>query len=215
MPADPLPTLTRGVRGLRLGRMPAAEREGVAADVLAAYDRSLDTLAGLGAEIVDITLPFRFIECVAAHAMVQAESYFFNGPLAEDPSAQLGDAVRKRVLAGARLSAQDYLANRKLQHDLKQAMAQALAGVDALLTPTTETAAIPLAEVDEDKVPSRFTRFGNLLELCALALPNGATASGLPLSLQIVCRGYDEAMALRIGHAYQQATDWHQRMPPV
>jgi aspartyl-tRNA(Asn)/glutamyl-tRNA(Gln) amidotransferase subunit A len=215
VPADPLPTLTRGVRGLRLGRMPAAEREGVAADVLAAYDRSLDTLAGLGAEIVDITLPFRFIECVAAHAMVQAESYFFNGPLAEDPSAQLGDAVRKRVLAGARLSAQDYLANRKLQHDLKQAMAQALAGVDALLTPTTETAAIPLAEVDEDKVPSRFTRFGNLLELCALALPNGATASGLPLSLQIVCRGYDEAMALRIGHAYQQATDWHQRMPPV
>lgn len=215
VPVDPQPTLKRGVRGLRLGRMPAAERDGVAEDMLRAYDRSLDVLAGLGAEIVDVTLPFRFIDCVAAYAIVQAEAYFNAGHLAEDPTRQLGDAVRKRVLAGARVSAQDYLANRKVQQDLKQAMHQALDGLDALLTPTTETAAIPLTEVDEDKVPSRFTRFGNLLEMCALALPNGATATGLPLSLQIVCRGYDEATALRIGHAYQQATDWHLRMPPV
>jgi hypothetical protein len=113
------------------------------------------------------------------------------------------------------VSAQDYLATRKLQRDLKQAMYQALDGVDALLTPTTETAAIRLDDVDQDKMPSRFTRFGNLLEMCALALPNGATATGLPLSLQIVCRGYDEAMALRIGHAYQQATDWHLQAPPT
>jgi aspartyl-tRNA(Asn)/glutamyl-tRNA(Gln) amidotransferase subunit A len=49
--------------------------------------------------------------------------------------------------------------------------------------------------------------------MCALALPNGVTARGLPLSLQIACRGYDEAMALRIGQAYQQATDWHLRSP--
>ena len=59
-------------------------------------------------------------------------------------------------------------------------------------------------------------RFVNILEMCALALPNGFTAeAGLPISLQIACRGYQEALALRIGHAYQQATDWHERMPPV
>ena len=46
------------------------------------------------------------------------------------------------------------------------------------------------------------------------ALPNGFTATGLPISLQIACRGYDEATALRIGWAYQQATDWHERRPP-
>lgn len=57
--ADPMPTLERGVRGLRLARLPAEERSGVAAEVLDAYDRSLAVLAGLGAEIVDITLPFR------------------------------------------------------------------------------------------------------------------------------------------------------------
>jgi aspartyl-tRNA(Asn)/glutamyl-tRNA(Gln) amidotransferase subunit A len=88
-------------------------------------------------------------------------------------------------------------------------------GIDAILTPSTETAAIPVSEVDEAKLPSRFTRFGNLLEMCALALPNGFTQAGLPLSLQIACLGYEEAMALRIGQAYQQATDWHLRRPAL
>src|SRR6266852_7154567 len=115
IPADPMPTLTRGVRGLRLGRMPAAEREGVAADMLAAYDRSLDVLAALGADIVDIALPFRFADCLNAQAIVQAEAYFHTGHLAEDPALQLDGAVRGRVLGGARVSAQDYLATRKLQ----------------------------------------------------------------------------------------------------
>src|SRR5260221_12557735 len=88
-------------------------------------------------------------------------------------------------------------------------------GFDSNLTPTTETPAIPLEEVDQERGPSRFTRFGNLLELCALALPNGFTAGGLPLSLQIVCPGYDEAMALRIGQAHQQATDRHLGLAPL
>src|SRR3981189_3063671 len=99
--------------------------------------------------------------------------------------------------------------------EMKGAMEAALAGVHAFLTPTTATAAIPLEEVNYKEQPTRFTRFVNLLDMCALALPNGFTAEGLPTSLQIVCRGYEEALALRIGHAYQQATDWHERLPPA
>ena len=59
------------------------------------------------------------------------------------------------------------------------------------------------------------TRWVNFLDLCALSVPNGFTVGGLPISLQIVCRGYDEATALRIGWAYQTATDWHERVPPM
>ena len=212
-PADPMATLNRGVRGLRLGRMPAAEREGVSGEMLAAYDASLELLAQLGAEIVDVALPFRFQDCVTSAAVTQAEAYFFNSGLVDDAASQLGDAVRKRILPGAQVTAHEYLQARKLHGEFKRAMNEALAGIDALLTPTTETPAVPLSEVDEEKMPSRFTRFGNTLEMCALALPNGVTAGGLPLSLQIACRGYDEAMALRIGQAYQQATDWHLRSP--
>jgi aspartyl-tRNA(Asn)/glutamyl-tRNA(Gln) amidotransferase subunit A len=98
---------------------------------------------------------------------------------------------------------------------MKLEMEAALAGTHAFLTPTTETAAVPLAEVDQSKQPTRLVRFANILEMCAVALPNGFTAEGLPTSLQIACRGYDEALALRIGYAYQQATDWHERLPPA
>ncbi|GJE40782.1 amidase [Methylobacterium persicinum] len=214
-PDAPWPMLNRGVRGLRLGRMPVVEREGVDPATLAAYDAALDVLAGQGAEIVDIALPFRFSDCVAMSAIANAEAYCVNGALAEDPAAPLGDAVRARILAGANVSAQEYLGTLHRRAEMKLHYASALAGIDALLTPTTESAAVALSAVDEAHLPSRFTRFGNLLDLCALAIPNGATASGLPLSLQIVCRGYEEAMALRIGQAYQRATDWHLRRPPV
>jgi aspartyl-tRNA(Asn)/glutamyl-tRNA(Gln) amidotransferase subunit A len=46
-------------------------------------------------------------------------------------------------------------------------------------------------------------------------VPNGMTAGGLPTSLQIVCRGYQEALALRIGWAWQNTTGWHMHVPPM
>lgn len=211
--ADPMPDLERGARGLRLARMPEAERAGVSTEMLEAYDRSLDTLADLGAEIVEVALPLRFADLMTASTLHMAEAYHVNGHLAEDPEAPLDPAVRKRILAGAGISALDYLRARDAQGRMKREMAAAMAGIDALLTPTTEHAAVPLDTLDQDRLPSRFTRFGNLLELCALALPNGFTPAGLPLSLQIVCKPYDEAMALRTGQAYQRATEWHCRVP--
>jgi aspartyl-tRNA(Asn)/glutamyl-tRNA(Gln) amidotransferase subunit A len=98
---------------------------------------------------------------------------------------------------------------------LKQEYAAATESVDALLAPNTMTPAIPLTAVDQTTTPAFFTRWVNFLDLCGVAVPNGFTASGLPLSLQIVCRGGDEAMALRIGWAWQAATDWHERLPPM
>jgi aspartyl-tRNA(Asn)/glutamyl-tRNA(Gln) amidotransferase subunit A len=88
-----------------------------------------------------------------------------------------------------------------------------LDGVDALLTPTTLAPAPPIDSVDESGAPSELTRFANLLGLCALALPSGMTDGGLPLSLQIICRGLDEALVLRIGWAFEQAGPWAGMMP--
>jgi aspartyl-tRNA(Asn)/glutamyl-tRNA(Gln) amidotransferase subunit A len=214
--ATPMTALARGVRGLRLARMPDSERAGVAADVLAAYDRSLDVLADLGAIIEPIELPCRFEDYAGTTFRIMvAEAYALVGEMAENRELPLDAAVRARVLSGAGLSSRDYLMALSASAEAKQAFASALAGFDALLTPTTETAAIPVAAVDQAKAPTRFTRFANLLELCALAVPNGMTDGGLPTSLQIICRGYDEATALRIGFAYQQTTDWHRAAPPV
>ena len=214
-PADVMTGLRRGVRGLRLARMPAAERDGCAAEVLAAYDAAVETLAGLGAEIVEIALPCRFADATdMTGRIIGSEAYQLVGDLVDDPALPIDDAVRPRIQLGRGISARDYLSALAERDALKRRFLAALDGIDALLTPTTQTAAIRVESVDQTTTPAHFTRLVNLLELCALAVPNGFTATGLPLSLQIACRPYDEATALRIGWGYQEATDWHERHPP-
>ncbi len=212
---DPMPTLKRGVRGLRLARMPQEERAYASAEVLAAYDQSLAELERLGAQVVAVELPFLFADVAAANLRIMAaESYALLHELIDDEQAPLDPHVRPRIAAGRDISARDYLEALRLREEMKLKFARAMEGVDALLTPTTMTTALPLEDVDQTRAPAHFTRFGNFLDLCAVALPNGAGALGLPTSLQIACRGGDEATALRIAWALQSATEWHLRRPP-
>jgi aspartyl-tRNA(Asn)/glutamyl-tRNA(Gln) amidotransferase subunit A len=213
--ADPFAMLRRGAGGLKLARMPAGERDGCAPEVLAAYDAALDALARQGAAIVDIALPCRFADATdMTGRIIGSEAYQLVGDLVDNPALAIDEAVRPRICLGRGITARDYLAALAERDALKRRFLAALDGVDALLTPTTQTAAIRVGAVDQATTPAHFTRLVNLLELCALSVPDGFTASGLPLSLHIVCRPYDEATALRIGWAYQEATDWHERRPP-
>jgi aspartyl-tRNA(Asn)/glutamyl-tRNA(Gln) amidotransferase subunit A len=214
-PADPLPALRRGVAGLRLGVMPEAERTGVDKEVLAAYDTSVEALAKLGARIVHPALPHRLSDYAAATGrIIGAEGYRFVGHLVDDESLPVDPHVRPRIQLGRGVSARDYLLTLAEREERRHAVAAALADVDALLTPTTQTPPIPVDQVDQSGTAAHFTRPVNYLGLCALAVPNGFTAGGLPTSLQIVGHAGDEAMALRIGWAYEDATDWKARRPP-
>jgi len=214
--ADAMATLRRGIKGLRLARLPAAERAGVDAEVLAAYDRSLEVLAGLGAEIVDLSLPRGFRDYGASSGRIMsAEAYALLSDIVDNNALSVDEAVRPRIRAGAAISAREYLQTLAERERLKVEFGEAIASVDAVLAPVTLTPALPLEAVDQNTTPAVFTRWGNFLDLCALAVPSGFSLSGLPLSLQIVCRGGDEATALRIGWAWQEVTDWHQRLPPL
>ena len=212
---DPRSDLHRGVAGMRLARMPEYERDDVDDEVLAAYDASLATLAGLGATVVDVDLPRKFVPMGdLAGKIIAAEGHVWVGELVDDDSLPVDDDIRPRIRPGRDMSARDYIETQLERAAVKREYAVALAGVDALLTPTVRTAAPVVADIDQSTTAAIFTRLVNVIDCCALVVPNGMTAGGLPLSLQIVCRGHEEATALRIGQAYQEATDWHARVPP-
>jgi aspartyl-tRNA(Asn)/glutamyl-tRNA(Gln) amidotransferase subunit A len=214
-PDDPMPVLRRGVAGLRLAVLPKAEREGVDAEVLAAFDASIDALKRLGADLVEIALPRLFSEFAALTGrIIGAEGYAAVGDIVDRLDLMVDEAVRPRIWIGKGLTSRDYLRALAERDAIKREFAAPFSEIDALLTPTTATAAVPIAEVDQSGTPARFTRMANLLDLCAVSVPNGFTSGGLPTSLHIACKGYDEATALRIAWAHEQATDWHSHHPP-
>jgi aspartyl-tRNA(Asn)/glutamyl-tRNA(Gln) amidotransferase subunit A len=100
----------------------------------------------------------------------------------------------------------------------------AVTGTDAVLAPVAPMPAATIAEsdvgnsLDAEAVIQRITKFTrpvNYLGLPSLSIPSGFTKSGLPVGLQLIGRSFDEAMLLRIGAAFQRATDYHQRIPKL
>ena len=215
VPDDPLPALRRGAAGLRLGIVTETERQGVDGAVLAAYDAAVEVLEQAGARCETLALP-RSVNDYGTRVgkLIGTEGYFHVGALVDDPAHPIDDDVRPRIQLGRGVSAADYMEMMRTREDDKQAALAAMEGFDALLTPATLTPAPPVAVIDQSKTPAHFTRLVNWLEWCALVVPDGATEDGLPTALHIVCRGGDEATALRIGWAYEQATEWHLRAPP-
>ena len=216
LPADdPRPDLDRGVSGMRIARMPEHERDGVDDEVLAAYDATLATLADLGATVVDVDLPHRFVPMGdLVGKIIAAEGHTWVGEYVDDDSLPVDDDIRPRIRPGRDMPAREYIEVQRERAAITRKFDAALAGIDALLTPATCTAAPIVADIDQGTTAAIFTRPINLIDYCALAVPNGMTAGGLPISLQIACRGFEEATALRIGRAIQKATQWHTRVPP-
>jgi len=203
------------VEGLRLAVLPDVERTGVEKEVLAAYDAAVNALAGLGARIVRVEFPRRLSDYAGATGVIiGAEGYRFVGHLVDDDTMPTDPHVRPRIQLGRNISARDYLLALAQREEHKREFVAAVGDVDAILTPTAQTAAIPIERADQKGTAAHFTRPGNYLGLCGLAVPCGFSAEGMPLSLQILCHAGEEATALRIGWAYEQATGWKARRPP-
>jgi aspartyl-tRNA(Asn)/glutamyl-tRNA(Gln) amidotransferase subunit A len=212
---DPRPGLKRGVAGIRMAVLPEAERGNIDSEVVAAYDAAVALLAEAGAHIVEAPLPRRVADYARlCEEIMFAEGYSHMAGIVDRDDLPLDQDVRARFLQGKDLLAADYLQMLRQREVMKRDFEAAFADIDVLLTPTTAMPAIPLEAIDQKLSPARFTRMANCLDRCALALPCGFTRGGLPVSLQIIGRGYDEATALRAGWAYEQATPWHRQIPP-
>jgi aspartyl-tRNA(Asn)/glutamyl-tRNA(Gln) amidotransferase subunit A len=202
------------LRGLRFGMIADVERAVVTEGVLRAYDQSMRELEALGAEIRPVPdMPNLSGFTDMASAMLAMEGYSFKPDMIDDDGMPLDEQVRGRFRAGRQLFGGDYLAMLRERERSRAAFDKALKGFDAYLTPTTPTTAILVSEVERTKFnPGHFTRPVNLMERCAVAVPNGMS-EGLPTSLQIICAGYEDEFALDIARAFQNATQWHLAQP--
>ena len=194
------------IRGLRLGALTEKDREPVDADILALYDAALDRLGSLGAEIVAFDPPVSYETMAEANGFVfAAEGYTHHGKLMEDPDAPVDEDVRPRILRGREIAAHEYIAAMlKRREHIAQVLA-AMQGLAALVMPTLRSGAVPIVDADQNDTPAHLTRPFNYLAMCALSVPMGLTPAGLPGGLQIVARGGGEAMALRIGAAFEKS----------
>ena len=136
--------------------------------------------------------------------MISAEGYAHAAELVNQTDLPIGDATLQRLLPGKTCSAKDYLnAMMQFKHWRTEFNVH-MRGVDALLTPTTTGPAIPVIDVDEQFLPAHYTRATNVLGLCSLAIPNGLSEEGLPLSLCIHGHPYTEATILSIGWSLER-----------
>jgi aspartyl-tRNA(Asn)/glutamyl-tRNA(Gln) amidotransferase subunit A len=186
-------------------------------DVARAWNETIATLQKLGAVVAECTVPFDFNEMMLRNGrLIAAEAYALHRAYIEDAALPIGQYVRARVLAGKSITAADYIAAREDQRRTAKAYAAWMRDWDALLTPENPMPAIPLDKVDESTTPlAAFTRAGNYLGACGLSLPAGFSANNLPIGMQLMGAPFTEPTLIRLGRAFQAATDWHKRRPDL
>ena len=206
-PIDPFVDLERGVKGLRIGRVADADMPLATSEVRADFAAACKRLSDLGAIVEPIMMPLSFDEYGArCGSIIAPEAYANWRQHVDNPASGLAPPIRTRMLAGKGVSAADYIAAKAAQRQAIDGFLFVMDRLDAIVLPTIAMPAIPVADVDEAKSPmAAHTRFANYLDLCGLAIPTTLSNGGLPMSLQIVCRKWDDALALRIGRAFEKA----------
>jgi aspartyl-tRNA(Asn)/glutamyl-tRNA(Gln) amidotransferase subunit A len=202
---DPVGSLDRGVSGLRLARLSDDMMPDLAEDVRASFEKAVGMLREAGAHIGTVSLPRSLLEYQQRGGAISAtEAYATYKDIVDDPASGMAMPNRTRMAAGGKLSAADITRIRSERDEDIRVFPALIDNIDAIILPTSPITAIPISDVDEaSMVMSTHTRFGNYYELAALAVPIDLTPAGLPTSLQIVVRRYDDALALRIGAAFE------------
>src|SRR5712692_9792340 len=214
------------LQGLKIGLPQDAFVDPLDPEVRQAWQAALLVVKEAGAEVVeDVELPrptldmYRIIQRPEA-----ALSHVQKGWLSEKPSVSNAytEPTRRHLLQGQTVLAIDYLRAQHERRIFSSAVRAVLQRVDVLFLPTIPLPAIPIAQMDQDTTIEGITVSlldltmpFNLAGLPACSFPGGFTSYNLPIGLQVVGKPFEESTVLRIGHAYQQLTDWHRREIPM
>ncbi len=211
------------IRGKRVGIVTELlHSDVVEPDVANAVTAAAGTLAELGADVEEVSIP------LASHANAIAGTL-----LAVEPSVNMREWVRERLhdfghdnrvglLTGSLVPAAAYLKAQKLRAMLRNDVLAAFQSYDALIMPTSGRQAVPLIEdppvtskETSSRLPFMRTNTFNLSSAPAISVPCGFGGRGLPVGLQIAGPPGGEEMVLRMAHAFEQNTDWHTMRPPT
>jgi aspartyl-tRNA(Asn)/glutamyl-tRNA(Gln) amidotransferase subunit A len=215
--ADYTSDLDRGIKGLRVGFVRHFHERDIEADreVAAGIEEAARVLKAEGALVRDLTLP-SLREITGAHrTILTAEAWAIHAKWLREQPENYAAATRRKLLSGAFLSAGDYIQAQRRRGEIIAAVNDALRDVDVLLT---ANAMDPPCRIDDEEAIGRtYPRQArgpfNLTGHPAIALMAGVTKSGLPLSVQLVGRNFDEVTLLRAAAGFERAAP--PRRPPV
>ena len=216
---------------------------GLDPEVKAAVDNAVKQFGKLGAEIVEISLPHTDYAVATYYIIATAEASAnlarFDGIRygarvdGADPTelycktrgAGFGAEVKRRIILGTYVLSSgyydaDYLRAQKVRTLIRNDFLKAFKKVDAIVTPTSPTAAFKIGEKSDDPLQMYlsdiFTISCNLAGICGISIPCGFTKKPkLPIGLQLLGKPFGEEIILRLGHAYEQNTPWHKQKPPL
>jgi len=217
--------LEKPIANLRIGRPRQIFYDGCDAEIAAAMEASLDVFRRLGAAVVDVDVPdFSRLSALAA-ALHAAEANPFHDQWFRTRPQDYSPQVRERLGKGRSVLALDYVKALQARQPAIDAFCDAVfSKVDLVHGPVVSFQTPTLAETEitvGDAVTQMMGRFVRLTRpISYLGLPvvcanAGLTQAGMPIGMQLIAPPRDEATALRAGHAFQRATEWHLRAPPL
>ncbi len=238
---DYVGALGAGIAGLRIGVPREYFSEHLAADVAAPIRAAIEEFRRLGAEVVDVGLPNQHLSVPAYYVLAPAEAssnlsrfdgvrYGYRAPdyadlgdmYAKSRAQGFGAEVKRRIMIGTYVLSHGYydayyLQAQRVRRLIARDFAAAFGDCDLIVGPAAPSVAYDLGAKKDDPVQmyldDLYTIPINLAGLPGLSIPCGFGAGGRPVGLQIVGNYFDEARMLAAAHAFQQATDWHEKHP--
>jgi aspartyl-tRNA(Asn)/glutamyl-tRNA(Gln) amidotransferase subunit A len=234
--------LTGDIHGLRVGVPKEYFIQGMQPEVEQAVRAAIQEIAALGADVREISLPYTEYALPVYYLIAPSEASAnlarFDGVRYGPRQIQgamwdtykatrgqgFGPEVKRRIMLGTyALSAgyydAYYLKAQKVRTLIKQDFDQAFRQVDVIVSPTAPTTAFRVGEKIDDPLQMYlsdvFTLAASLAGVVGAVVPCGFDRSNLPIGLQVIGPAFNEPTVLRAAHAYQQATDWHTRKPPL
>jgi aspartyl-tRNA(Asn)/glutamyl-tRNA(Gln) amidotransferase subunit A len=211
--------LARGVKGLRVGVLRHFYTRDVEADpeMTAGIEAAVKVLADLGAHVLEVeTAPLsEYAAC--NRTIMTSEAFAIHERWMQERPQDYGSLTRERIMTGAFVRAADYVNATRVRAKLAQRFHALFADVDVIIT---ASAMDPACRIDDPKaIEYTYGRQArapfNVTGSPALSVPAGFSKAGLPLGIQIVGAPFTEALVYRVAHAYEQATKWMDRHPPL